>query len=350
MTTESDRPGRRMSSEIAEQPERLARMLEPAIRADFADLAHEINVDSRRFAVVAARGTSGHAAQYLKHLLEVKLGLPTVTASPSVSTLHDADQRLDGAVWIAISQSGGSPDLVEATRRARAGGALTIAITNTPGSALADAAHRTVDLGVGPELAVVATKTYTAELLACWLLVEAMSGGDGGAAQALPDRVADAVAGPGLGAVVERYRSASRLVLVGRGYSAPTAREGALKLMESAHLFAHAFSGADFLHGPIAVLDAGDPVLVVQSDGVGGRALEPVLDRLASIGADVTLVSPAPPATPGVTHIDCGGGLPEDLAAITQIVPLQRLALDLAVARGLDPDVPRGLAKVTRTL
>lgn len=348
-TSTDSAPTTVMAAEIAEQPQRLAQLMRRAEDGQFARAAEAIDVQRRPFAVIAARGTSDHAAIYLKHLLEVKLGIVVALASPSVFTVYRRSLRVEGALWIAISQSGGSPDLVEATRSARESGAFTVAVTNAADSDLARAVHLTIDIEAGPERAVPATKSYTSELLACWLLAEAMAGRDGSGAAGLPARAAAAVAAPLPDGLVARLQDADRLVLVGRGYSYPTALEGALKFVETAHLGAQGFSGADLLHGPIGAVSAGDPVLAIVPEGPAGVSLLPVLDSLRAADADLTVVGSHRPDGFDGTLLPAGEDLPEDLAAITQIIPLQRLACELALARGLNPDAPRGLNKITRT-
>jgi glucosamine--fructose-6-phosphate aminotransferase (isomerizing) len=215
-----------------------------------------------------------------------------------------------------------------------------VAVTNAAGSPLAEAAEFAVELGAGDERAVAATKTYTAQLLALYLLL----GGDPGPAAALPDAAARTLAGaPHVYEAAARYRFATRIVTTGRGYSYPTAREGALKLMETCYLSAHAFSTADLLHGPVAMLDREVPVIAVVSPGRGGDAARPVVARLRETGADVLVVGPG-----GGLPV-AGAGLPERLLPVLEILPLQQLAWRLARDRGIDPDSPRGLSKVTRT-
>ncbi|MGN0063260.1 MAG: SIS domain-containing protein [Nocardioides sp.] len=303
-----------------------------------------------RFVLLAARGTSDHAALYAKYLIEVSLGLPVGLVSPSTFSVYGARPQLDDVLWIAVSQSGGSPDLVESTAAARAGGALTLAVTNAPDSPLARAAELGVDVLAGPEKAVAATKTYTSQLLALWLLVDAWRGGDGSAAAGVPDLVATALQAPGIEEVANRNRFTTRLLTTGRGYSYATAREAALKLMETSYFAAQAFSGADLLHGPLALVDHDQPVVAVVADGPGGRSMVPTLQRLVERGAELTVVGDAS-AVPGARAVvPLPSGVAEELSPVLEIVPLQRLAYELALARHLDPDEPRGLAKVTSTL
>ena len=341
-------PGQTMAAEIAEQPATLARLLDDG-RAPIAHVAQAVAARAPRFVLLAARGTSDHAALYLKYLIEVKLGLPVGLVSPSTLTVYGAQPEYADVLWIALSQSGGSPDLVESTTRARAAGAWTVAITNAAESPLAQATDAHIDVLAGPERAVAATKTYTSELLAAWLLVESWAGGDTSRAEVLPGLAREVLDG-GYGLeVAPRYRFVERLVTTGRGYAYPTAREAALKLMETSYLSAHAFSSADLMHGPLAMIDADRPVIAVVPFGAGGAAMQPVLDRLAESGADVLVegdVVRAPHAAARIPLPETG----EDIAPILQIMPLQQLAYAMAIARGHDPDAPRGLRKVTETL
>jgi glucosamine--fructose-6-phosphate aminotransferase (isomerizing) len=330
--------GALMRAEIAEQPEVYAGLLDRS--GDLRALHAEIRDRDPRFVLIAARGSSDHAALYAKYVVEVQLGLPAGLASPSTSTVYRSRQRLDDVLYLAISQSGGSPDLLDAVQAAREGGAFTVAVTNDPTSALAGAAHRSVDLAAGPELSVAATKTYTAELLALYLLLAP----DPGSLSGLPAAATAALQhGEQVDALAARYRYTDRLVTTGRGYAYPSAREAALKLMETCYLSAQAFSGADLLHGPLAMVDAGVPVLAVLPPGAAGAAMVPVLEAIRGRGADVATVGSG-------ADLDVGApGLPEAVAPLLEILPLQQMALSLALSRGGDPDRPRGLRKVTET-
>jgi glucosamine--fructose-6-phosphate aminotransferase (isomerizing) len=342
-----------MAADIAEQPEVYARLLEPAHAEPIARAAAVIAERRPRHIVLTARGTSDHAALYGAYLAEIRLGLPAGLASPSAVTVYGARPDLSQALVIGVSQSGGSPDLTEVVRVARESGALTLAITNSPDSPLAGAAELSVDVAAGHERAVAATKTYTAELLALLLLVESVRAGGGrppAELAALPDLAARVLADPAPEAAAGRYRFAARLVTTGRGYAYPTAREAALKLMETCYLSAQPFSGADLLHGPLAAVDPLVPVIVVVPDGAGGQAMMPVLERLAERNADVFGVGSAAALELLAGGITLPAGVPEELSPLLEILPLQQLALHLAIARGEDPDTPRGLQKVTETL
>jgi glucosamine--fructose-6-phosphate aminotransferase (isomerizing) len=340
----TEQRGLLMAAEVAEQPRMLARLL-----ADGADAIAETALRVRQFrpraVMFAARGTSDHAALYGSYLVQTKLGVASGLSSPSTTTVYRARPDLAGVLFVAVSQSGGSPDLVESVSVARECGALTVAVTNAPESALAQAAELSVDVCAGEELAVAATKSYTAELLALHLLiVGAADALDGQSLAGLPDAAAatlSAVASADIAA--STFRFADRIVVTARGYSYPTAREAALKLMETSYLSAHPFSGADLLHGPLAMIDASVPVIAVVTPGASGAAMAPVVERLGELGVSPLLVGPPeglPVATAGVT---------EELWPILEILPLQRLAWRMALDRGFDPDQPRSLRKVTRT-
>jgi glutamine---fructose-6-phosphate transaminase (isomerizing) len=344
-----------MAADIAEQPAGYARLLEPAPAGAIARVAAAIAERRPRHVVFTARGTSDHAALYGSYLTEIRLGLPAGLASPSAITVYGGRPDLSAALVIGVSQSGGSPDLVEVLRVARASGALTVAVTNAPSSPLAEAAEYSVDVASGHERAVAATKTYTAELLALLMLLEGVRAGDGvlppaerAALATLPDLAADVLADPAPVALAGRYRFAGRILTTGRGYAYPTAREAALKLMETSYLPALAFSGADLLHGPLAMTNPDVPVLAVVGGGPGGQAMRDVLARLGERRADVVVVGPSD--VPGAAARVRVPEVDERHAPLLDILPLQRLALALALARGEDPDAPRGLNKMTSTL
>jgi glucosamine--fructose-6-phosphate aminotransferase (isomerizing) len=338
-------PGHLMAREIAEQTAVFERILTQGLPA-IAHVAAQIVQAAPRFVVLAARGTSDHAALYAKYLVEIVLGRPAGLASPSTMTAYAARPDLRDVLFVAVSQSGSSPDLVDSLTSAGQCGALTVAVTNAPGSALATAAQLHIDVLAGPETAVAATKSYTAQLLSLYLLVDALNGGDGSAARAVVDAAASLVGDHDqVSAVASRFDGVERLVVTARGYSHPTAREAALKLMETSYMSAQAFSGADLLHGPMAMLQRDSAVIAIAADGVGGAAMQPVIDRLTELGTNLTVVGSAGHHA----ALRLPEAIPEQLSPLVEIIPLQMLARELAVVRGLDPDAPRGLRKVTQT-
>lgn len=344
--------GALMAAEIAEQPQAWTRLLAASgADSELAAAARRIQQYAPRFVLFVARGTSDHAALYAKYLTEITHQLPCGLVSPSTLTAYGARPDLSGVLMIGVSQSGGSPDLVQSLQVAGERGALTIAVTNKSGSPLAQAAHADVDVHAGPELAVAATKSYTGQLLALHLLLTRARGAEPSgtdrlvaAAEVLlaeDDRISD---------LAQRYRFATRLVSTARGYSYPTAREAALKLMETSYVSAQAFSGADLLHGPLAMIDHDHPVIAVVPDGLGAEAMKPVLERLSDRGADVAVFGGDQSVELGTVGFDLGcPGITEELHPIIDIIPLQQLALEMTLARGLDPDAARGLSKVTQT-
>lgn len=347
----SEDPGALMAAEIAEQPEALARLVVPESLERVHRIAATIHERSPRFVLLAARGNSDHAALYAKYLVEVSLGLPAGLASPSTMTAYGARPNLSDVLLLTVSESGGTPDLVETVRTARAGGAATLAVTNNPDSALAAASELHLDVLAGPERAVAATKSYSSQLLALWLVIDALRGGDLSGAQGIPEAAQSLVdRGGEVVGLASRYRFTDRVVTTGRGYSYPTAREAAQKLMETSYVSAHAFSGADLLHGPLAMIDHDHPVIAVVPDGKGAEAMQPVLERLGERGADVTVFGGARSAELGTAGYDLGcEQVPEELHPVVDIIPLQQLALQMTLVRGLNPDTPRGSDKESGT-
>ncbi|TDD88772.1 SIS domain-containing protein [Saccharopolyspora karakumensis] len=341
-------PGTHMKYEIDQQPAIFADLL--AAQEQFAEVAAVVAERRPRFALLAARGSSDHAALYAKYLIEVLLQLPVGLTSPSTTTLYGARPDLTDVLLLTVSQSGGSPDLVAVTESGRAGGALTVAVTNTTDSPLASAAELSLNIRAGAEQAVAATKTYSATLLALYLLIDAIRGGDAALARTLPDLAAGTLADAAdpVEEAVQRYRFAGRMVTTGRGYSLATAHETALKLAETSYLSARSYSGADLLHGPVAAIDAETAVLALCSAGLGGESTREVVEAVHQRGADICAIGSAAAKTPAAHRIPVPESA-EEVAPILEILPAQQLALGLALARGIDPDNPRGLQKVTKT-
>lgn len=346
--------GTGMASDIAEQPDVFAQLIDKGA-AGIASVATEIAARRPQHVLYTARGTSDHAALYAAYLTEIRLGIPAGLASPSSITVYGARPDLSDSLVVGVSQSGGSPDIAEVLRVAEESGAQTLAVTNNPNSTLAQQASFHIDVCAGTERAVAATKTYTSELLALFMLLEGIRTGDGSFAAPESAMLADL---PQLARVVleddtaidiaSRYRFADRLVTTGRGYAYPTARETALKLMETSYLPALAFSGADLLHGPLAMADPDVPVLAFVGNGPGGEAMRDVVARLGERRADVVAIGPTEVsgARKRIPSVD----VDERLAPMLDILPMQRLSWALSLARDENPDAPRGLRKVTETL
>ena len=342
-----------LRDEIREQPEVAARFLE-AQAGNIESIAGSLRDRPPRHVVIAARGTSDHAAVYAQYVLGVRHGLTVGLGAPSIVSIYGATPDVRDALVIGISQSGASPDIVAVIAEARAQGAPTIAITNQPGSALAAAADRTITLGAGPERAIAATKTYTPELLAIALLSAALTDdpADRAAVGAIPDTLARVLdLEPEIERVASDQSATTRALVIARGFEYATAREWALKLKELARVFADPYSAADFQHGPLTLVEPGVPVLAVVRSGAPGVDLVALLERVRDeLGGELMIVSDHDPALDLARWpVRLPAGTPEWLGPIASIVPGQLHALHLTRARGLDPERPRNLTKVTRT-
>ncbi len=327
----------RFRAEIGEQVHVAERLLERSAASAKA-IGDRIRAVPPRGFVIAARGSSDNAALYAKYLFGVRNRALVALAAPSLFTHYAQPPRLDGQCVIGISQSGESPDVIAVVEEARRQGSMTVAITNNPASRLARAAELVMPMDAGPELSVPASKTYTASLLALALISQSVN----------PERsFAAALANvpQAISRALEREEELTplvpplmgpRAVVLGRGFNFSTAEEIALKLSETSYVLARAWSVADFEHGPIAIVEAGLPVLIVDGGGRVASDLESLRVRLEATGCHVLRLSDA-------------SGVPEVLTPIPLAVLGQLLAHQVAVARGIDPDRPRTIQKVTRT-
>jgi glucosamine--fructose-6-phosphate aminotransferase (isomerizing) len=339
--------------EIHEQPDVLSRLLATE-RATAQALAAEIRRRDVTNVFIAARGTSDNAARYAQYLWGAANGLPVGLATPSLFSIYQRPPRFRDALVVGISQSGKSPDIVSVVAEARRQGALTAAITNIPGSDLAQTADFVLELHAGEEKSVAATKTYTAELGAVALVSAALSG-DAEMARDLarvPEFVAQALALPNpMDRIAERYRYMPACVVIGRGFNYCTAFEMALKVKELTYTVVHPYSSADFLHGPLAVIHEGFPVFAIAPAGV---VLPEVMSFLATARereAELVVVSDDPEALAQArVPLVLPAGVPEWVSPLVAIVPGQLFAMHLAHTRDYDPDRPRALHKVTETI
>lgn len=341
-----------LEQEILEQPAVLRRLLAEEWSV-VQRVAQAIRDAAPRLVMIAARGTSDNAARYGQYLFGAANRLPIALATPSLFTLYDAPPRLDGALVLGISQSGVSPDIVAVVQEGRRQGALTVALTNDPGSPLATAAAHTIGLHAGQEKSIAATKTYTASLLALAMLSAALSeeAARFEALAALPDAAAEVLAAmPRIVQAAERYRYMDTCVVIGRGYNYATAFEVALKLKELTYVLADPYSSADFQHGPVALIEQGFPVLAIVAPGPVAGELIAFLGQLKEREAELIVISPLAEALVlAQTPLPLPAGLPEWLSPVVAVMPGQMLALGLTRAKGFDPDHPRGLRKVTLT-
>ena len=334
-----------MLREAAEAPAVVARQL-AANREAIAALGERLRAQAPRALVTCARGSSDHGATFAKYLVETRLGVLTASAAPSVASIYGARQRLEGCVFLIVSQSGRSPDLVAAARAARECGACVVALVNDERSPVAAQAHHTIALHAGEELAVAATKSFIASLCAIVDIVAEWAGDDRLRA-ALSRASADLERAWALdwSVAVERLREARHLYVVGRGVGLAVAQEAALKLKETCALHAEGFSSAEVRHGPPALLGPQFPALLFVQDDEARAGLE-------ALGAE--LVQRGVPVMHAGGTIAGGVALPT-IAVDAAIAPMlfalsfYRMAGALAAARGIDPDNPPHLAKVTRT-
>jgi glucosamine--fructose-6-phosphate aminotransferase (isomerizing) len=353
-----------MRDEIGQQPAALERTLAEEwpeaekLRSYFAN--HPV-----RLIVLVARGTSDNAAQFGRYLLEIVTGIPVSLAAPSVYTLYGSHLNFKDAVFIAISQSGESTDTNLVLERAKQAGAVTIGITNEPASTLAGLATHTFLVRAGKEKSVAATKTYTGQLLCLYLVAYALGAAIGiENLRRLPAWCEKALALESeIRRCAERYCFMRHAVCVGRGLNYANSFEFALKLMETCYVVAERFSSADLLHGPIAMLEASFPAFLLCPLGVTWKSMCELMEKLESIKAETLFITDAsntaaidmknhgrsaliisePLATRGQEPVDLYTPIP-------YIIPAQLFAASLAEAKRLDPDRPRTLNKVTRTL
>ncbi|MEO3711605.1 SIS domain-containing protein [Roseateles sp. 2.12] len=335
-----------MLEECLSAPAAVARQL-AADQNAYAALGESLRDAPPSSLLTVARGSSDHAAHYMAYLVMARLGRLVTSLPMSLITLYQSKIACEGLVSLAFSQSGQSPDLVAPTRFFREGGARTVAFVNAEGSPLAAAAEHVFSLHAGPENSVAATKSYIAQLVAGARVVAAWQGDEDLAAalQQLPDDLVKA-AGLRWDAAVEALRGADKLFVIGRGTSLPIALEAALKFKETCGIQAEAFSGAEVKHGPMALVEEGYPLLVFAPRGPAQAGLVALAEEMRGRGARVLLAAPA--GTPGAElPLACTGN--EDLDPIAAIQSFYPMVEALARARGLNPDQPRHLAKVTKT-
>jgi glucosamine--fructose-6-phosphate aminotransferase (isomerizing) len=340
-----------LETELAEQPAALATLLDRQGEAA-RTIASLLDRDDVDYVVIASRGSSSNAARYAQYLLGRAHRVPVMFATPSLYTIYEQPPRLDGAAVVGISQSGASPDVASVLAEARRQGRPTIALTNAADSPLAREADVVLLLEAGEERAVAATKTYLNSLGAVAMLFAAADGPQAAAELArMPELVERQIAlsteeAPPL----DRYAGTPGATVVGRGVNYGTAFEIALKIRELSGLVVEAYSPADLMHGPIAAVRPGWPVVIVAPSGPARPSVEDVVLPLRERGADLLAVSDvAAVLRRAQTRLPLVPGVPEWLSPLTAVIPGQVTALRLARLRGLDVDSPAGLHKVTLT-
>jgi glutamine---fructose-6-phosphate transaminase (isomerizing) len=351
----------KMLEEIRQQPGALERTLKGEMRS-VERLKRKLEQRRPRFIILAARGTSDNAALFGRYLVEITTGIPVSLAAPSIFTLYGEQLSFEDVLVVAISQSGESTDTNLVLDKARKAGAFTVGITNEPDSSLASLAEHVLLVRAGREKSVAATKTYTGQLLTMYMLAYALG------APVHPEQMALL---PELAAAAleleskirdraERFTFMNRAIVVGRGLNYSNAFEFALKLMETCYIVAERFSSADLLHGPIAMVESAFPTFLFTPPGVTWPGLKQMLEKLQSLQAETLVITDlankdalqsAPRSLVVPAKIPKGRGLPDDIfTPIPYIIPAQLFAAYLAEQKGLDPDRPRTLSKVTRTM
>ena len=338
----------KMFSEISETPEVFSRLINS--KAQFQLAAEKIKARNITNVIILARGTSDNAGHYLKFLIEVKLGLPVGLASPSSVSIYGAKVDFKNTLVIALSQSGRSPDLITFASAAREGGALLIAMTNNSDSPLAKAGDIHIDLSAGPEVAVAATKSYSAELLASLLLVDSWMGNKREVRSHLVDSSRKCLSNiSDLDSFANSLDARREIVVIGRGYAYANAKELALKIQETSYIPVQGLSSADYQHGPIATLNKNSQVIVLSPSGIPRVALEDSIVRIRKSQPEIIWIGSNQLATKD-ERVILGASLEsEEESTIIDAALIQYLTLSFAVKNGFNPDSPRGLSKVTLT-
>ncbi len=321
--------------EIHEQPVVLEKLLSGE-RKTIASLAAAIRQRDVQVVLIAARGTSDNAGRYANYLLGALNGLPVALATPSLYTIYNQTPRVRNALVIGISQSGKSPDIVSVLEDARKQGALTAAITNFPESDLGSAADHVIALHAGEERSIAATKTYTSELAAVALLAATLAEDDSRleAIARIPDSVASALEiDARVAEIAPRYRYMRDCVVIGRGYNYATAFELALKMKELTYTIAEPYSSADFVHGPLALIEYGFPAIVIAPSGAMLPEMMTFIRLLREREAEAIVISDDGAALDLGRTLAAAAGRAQWLSPLTTIVPGQLLALYLAYAR-----------------
>ena len=336
-----------MASEIAETPKVFKAIF--ANKAAFDAVKNVLIEEKIQSVLILARGTSDNAAHYLKYLIETQIGLPVGLTSPSSVTVYGAELKYSNTLVIAISQSGQSPDLVKFATAARQASAYVIAMTNDENSPLATIAHNHFSLLAGPELAVAATKSYNAQLLVSYLLVATWTGKQVDGEQIITEAARIVGTKDLVTAAVEACSREKEVVILGRGFAYPNAREAALKIQETCKISVQGLSSADYLHGPISALTPQTQVFIVAPAHMPATSITEATVKIRKTSNRIFWIGNG--GTPeGEDIILAGSNCDDEISStIVDAIVLQRFALELAVASGFNPDAPVGLSKVTLT-
>ncbi|HLY56528.1 MAG TPA: SIS domain-containing protein [Stellaceae bacterium] len=336
-----------MAREAAESGAAVARQIRRTA-VQFEVLGQRLRAVRPRVVITCARGSSDHAACYGKYLIETRLGIPVASIGPSVASLYGTALAVRGALFVAVSQSGRSPDLLRMAKAARAGGAYVVCLVNVETSPLAQIADLFIPLSAGPETSVAATKSHLAAAFAFLQLVAHWQESDTlKAVAASTPAVLDAASALDWGPMLSTLAAARDLYVIGRGLGSGAALEIALKLKETCRLHAEPFSAAEVVHGPLELVGPGFPVIVVTQNDQTAPASIDVIRRLIEMGASVLSTDPSVPGTLALPVLD---DLPPELAPLAAVQSFYMAVPTLAIERGRDPDAPANLLKITETL
>ena len=336
-----------MASEIAETPKVFTSILDN--QQAFDSVKNVLLEEKIQSVLILARGTSDNAAHYLKYLIETQIGLPVGLTSPSSVTVYNAELKYANTLIVAISQSGQSPDLVKFATAARQANAYIIAMTNDDKSPLATIAHNHFSLLAGPELAVAATKSYNAQLLISYLLVASWTDKKVNGEQLISEATRIAGTADLVSMAVATASRDKEVVILGRGFAYPNAREAALKIQETCKISVQGLSTADYLHGPISALTPETQVFIVAPAHMPATSITEATTKIRKTSSRIFWIGNG--GTPQGDDIVLAGSHCDDeiTSTLVDAMVLQRFALEFAVASGYDPDAPEGLSKVTLT-
>ncbi|MEM6462517.1 MAG: SIS domain-containing protein [Pseudomonadota bacterium] len=336
-----------MRNEINEIPAAAARLIED-LSKDCSEIGPMLRARDPAFVMTVARGSSDHAAAFIKYAIEIKAGLAVASIGPSVASIYGATLSAQRAVCLSISQSGRSPDIVAMQKAAGAGGALTLALTNDPQAPLADQSDVAIDIKAGPEHAVAATKSFVNSVLAGLMVVAAWTQ-DAILLKALYDMPGQLQSAVELdwSSLEQALEQGGSLYILGRGPTYAIAEEAALKFKEVCNRHAEAYSAAEVLHGPVSLVGSSFPVLAFAARDAAEASIRETAEKLAEDGATVLITSAGTTRVRPLAYVDTGHPLTDALALI---VPLYGFMEALARRHGLDPDKPQKLNKITETL
>jgi len=340
--------GEIMDSEISETPDIFSKIISAdLISNQLALLIKDAGITS---ILILARGTSDNAAHFFKYLVETQLGLPCGLTSPSSVSIYKSKLHYEKTLVVAISQSGKSTDLVEFAKSAKASGAKLVSITNDDQSPLAVNADFHISLQAGPELAVAATKSYSAQLLISYLLVMKWAGRKPNTDKIVSEARRILTGRAEISKVSQNIDLNEQLVVLGRGFAYPNAKEAALKIQETCKVNVHGMSTADYLHGPISALNQNTQVILLAPCCMPNNSISEAVDKIRKITNKIFWIGSA--FEPAIGEFKVGGSCCDDeiTSSIVDAIILQELSLKLSVANGLNPDAPAGLSKVTMTI